>query len=158
MSKKPKSLVGYCGLYCGACGIYQGRVKQAVENLRLVIGAYGFDKIMPEVAKWEPAFQYYKEFEKVNDALIKLFGECPRCVSGGGDPGCAIRKCCKEKAYTTCVDCADMEKCDKLKQRDWTSKALRKIKASGVENWAEEIQRKVDAGFCYLDEKIRSTC
>jgi hypothetical protein len=46
-----------------------------------------------------------------------------------------------------------MEKCDKLKQRDWTSKALRKIKASGVENWAEEIQRKVDAGFCYLDEK-----
>jgi hypothetical protein len=153
LSKKPKSLVGYCGLYCGACGIYQGRVKQAVENLRLVIGAYGFDKIMPELAKWEPAFQHYKEFEKVNDALIKMFGECPGCVGGGGDPDCIIRKCCAQKGYAVCSDCAEMDKCEKLQQREWALKRLRKIKVQGARNWAEEMQIKVDGGYCYLDEK-----
>ncbi|MEM2058924.1 MAG: hypothetical protein QXO76_11855 [Thermoproteota archaeon] len=53
MSKNPRELVGYCGLYCGACGIYQGRIKLAVENLRKVINAYGFDRIAPELAKWD---------------------------------------------------------------------------------------------------------
>jgi len=81
-----KSLVGYCGLYCGACGIYQRRIKQAVENLKQIIGAYGFDKMMPELAKWEPSLQHYEKFEKVMAGLIKLFGECPGCGDGGGKP------------------------------------------------------------------------
>jgi hypothetical protein len=50
--------MGYCGLYCGACGIYWRRIKLAVENLRKVIGVYGFDKISPELAKWNPLFQF----------------------------------------------------------------------------------------------------
>jgi len=51
MGENPRSLVSYCGLYCGACGIRQGRIKQAIENLRKMLGAYGFDKITPELAK-----------------------------------------------------------------------------------------------------------
>ena len=80
MTVDPKNLIGYCGLYCGACGIYQGRITQVVKNLRKVIGAYGFDKIAPELAKWEPTLQYYAEFEKVMDGLVKLFGECLGCI------------------------------------------------------------------------------
>jgi hypothetical protein len=64
-----KDLVSYCGLYCGACGIYQRRIKQAVENLRNVIEAYGFDKIYSELVNYEPAFQHYAEFEKVLDGF-----------------------------------------------------------------------------------------
>jgi hypothetical protein len=30
---------------------------------------------------------------------------------------------------------------------------LRKIKVVGVGKWAEGMQKKVDAGYCYLDEK-----
>ncbi|MEM3523776.1 MAG: hypothetical protein QXU11_12405 [Thermoproteota archaeon] len=67
-------MVGYCDSYCGACEIYQGKIKQAVENPRR-ISAYGFDKTMPELAKWEPAFQHYTEFEKVMDGLVKIFGK-----------------------------------------------------------------------------------
>jgi hypothetical protein len=51
MDSSSENLVGYCGLYCGACGIYQGRIKQAVENLRGVIQAYGFNKISAELAR-----------------------------------------------------------------------------------------------------------
>ncbi|MGQ9506682.1 MAG: hypothetical protein ACUVTB_02330 [Candidatus Bathycorpusculaceae bacterium] len=61
MEKINKNLVGCCGLYRGACGIYKGKIKQAVENLQGVKKAYGFDKIAPELAKWEPAFQHYAE-------------------------------------------------------------------------------------------------
>jgi len=153
MGESPRSLVGYCGLYCGACGIRQGRVKQAVENLRKVLGAYGFDKITPELAKWEPAFQHYAEYEKVLDGFVRLLGECPGCVSGGGDPNCALRECSKKRGYATCADCPEMDTCVKLKRYRWTSKALLEIRAEGADRWAKEMERKVSEGFCYLDEK-----
>jgi len=51
----PASLAGYCGLYYNACGIRQEKIKAAVNNLRDIIVSYGFDKIMPELAKWEPS-------------------------------------------------------------------------------------------------------
>lgn len=147
-------MIGYCGLFCGACGISQGRIKKAVENLRGVIGAYGFDKIAPELAKWEPAFEHYTEFENVMNGFVKIFGECSGCIKGGGDPNCAVRECCKQKGYATCAECADMEKCEKL--RRYGSRALegvRKIRTMGNDRWAGEIQKKVDAGYCYLDER-----
>lgn len=153
MKENTKKLVSYCGLYCGAYGIRQGRIKQGVENLRKVICAYGFDKIAPELAKWEPSMQHYPEFEEVMNGLVKLFGECPGCVEGGGDPGCAIRTCCKQKAYAICVDCADMDKCEKLERYGQASRRLQEIKTKGVENWAERMQKKVAKGYCYLDNR-----
>lgn len=153
--KKTNALVGYCGLHCGACGIYQGRIKQAVGNLKGVIGAYGFDKMMPELAKWEPSLQHYAEFEKVMSGLVKLFGECPGCAGGGGDPSCAVRQCAKGKGFVTCVECAEMDGCKTLKRYSWTKDRLQKIKADGFSKWLCEMQKKVAAGYCYLDEKTK---
>jgi hypothetical protein len=153
LNKSARNLVGYCGLYCGACGIYRGRIKQAVENLQGVIRAYGFDKMSSELAKWEPSLQHYKEFEQVMNGLTKLFGECPGCAEGGGDPTCEIRICCKQKGHTICVECTEMDTCKKLTQRDWTMKTLKAIKATGVKDWLADMQKKVKAGYCYLDEK-----
>ena len=154
MAVSPKDLVGYCGLYCGACGIYLGRIEQAVENLRKTISAYGFDKFAPELAKWEPAFQHYTEFENVLNGFVNMFGECPGCIKGGGDPNCAVRECCKQKAYTTCAECGEMETCEKIQRYGPRAlEGLQRIKAIGVDKWAKEMQKKVDAGYCYLDEK-----
>jgi len=152
LRKSPRKLVGYCGLYCGACGIYQGRIKLAVENLRKVIGAYGFDKIAPELAKWDPAFKNYAEFEKVLDGLVRLFGECPGCVAGGGNPDCVLRQCCRQKGYATCAECTEVNSCKELQSVGASLEGLKRIKAVGVDNWAEEMQEKVDAGYCQLDE------
>jgi len=154
LSVKSKNLVGYCGLYCGACGIYQGKIRQAVENLRKIIGYYGFDKISADLAKWEPAFQHYSEFEGVLDGLVKIFGECPTCVAGGGDPSCAIRLCCKPRGFTTCAECAEMETFEKL--RNPSAKVeLQKIKSMSIDKWTEEMQKKVARGYCRLDEKLK---
>jgi len=81
----PASFVGYCGLYCNACGIRQEKIKSAVNNLREVVAAYGFDEIMSELAEWEPSFKHYNEFNQVMNGLVKMFGDCPSCLQGGGD-------------------------------------------------------------------------
>ena len=152
MGGSAKELVGHCGLYCGACGIYQERIKQAIVNLRKVIGAYGFDKMASDLAKWEPAFVRYPEFESVLDGFARLLGDCPGCAGGGGDPRCAVRECCKEKDYAICVECMEFSSCEKLQRVVQSLDGLRRIKAVGVDEWAEEMQKKVDAGYCYLDD------
>ncbi len=47
-----------------------------------------------------------------------------------------------------------MEECGKI-QREKMRETFRGIKQQGVANWAEEMQRKVNASYCYLDEKTR---
>ncbi len=147
----PKALVGYCGLYCGACGIYQGAFKERVDQLRDIIKRYGFDKIMPELAKWEPALKHYKEFESVLDGLVKMFGSCPGCLGGGGDPDCKVRGCAKQKGYTTCAECKEALTCEKLKPYS-NQEMLERIREIGVANWAEDMSKKVESGFSYLKE------
>lgn len=146
------NLIGYCGLYCNACGIRQGKIKAAVGNLRDIIAVYGFDKLMPELSKWEPSFKHYNEFEQVMDGLAKMFGGCPGCLQGGGDPNCKVRSCAKEKGYRTCAECGEAETCEKLapyREGYGLVPALESIKQKGIEGYAEEMQRKVDDGYSY---------
>jgi len=153
---KPTDLLGYCGLYCGACGIYQGKIKTAVENLYNTIKAYRFNEIADNLAKWEPAFKHHKEFEQVLEAYKKLFGECPGCIQGGGDPECKVRICAKEKGYTTCVECKEMATCQLLEPWRKSPKfqqRMQRIKQVGATKYAQENDEKVKAGYCYLDEQ-----
>jgi hypothetical protein len=141
-------LVGYCGLYCNACGIRQGKIRRAVENLRSTITAYGFDKIMPELSQWEPSLKHYNEFEQVMNGLVKLFGDCPGCLQGGGDPNCKARSCAKQKDYRTCTECGEAENCESLTPyRKYYEAALKSIKQGGIRKYAEEMQKKVDKGY-----------
>jgi hypothetical protein len=153
---KPTNLIGYCGLYCRACGIKQGKIKTAVENLQNTIKAYGFDAFADQLANWEPAFKHHKEFGQVLEAYKKLFGECPNCITGGGDPECKIRPCAKAKGYTTCAECAEIETCQHLEQwrkRPDFNQRIQRIKQVGATKYAEEIENKVKTGYCYLDDK-----
>jgi hypothetical protein len=153
------SLVGYCGLYCNACGIRQQKIKTAVNTLRDIIAAYGFDKIIPELANWEPSFKHYKEFDQVMNGLVKLFGDCPGCLQGGGDPNCKVRSCAKQKGYRTCAECAVAETCEPLapyrKGYEGLAPALQDIRHKSLKKYAEEMQKKVAKGYSYLEEKGR---
>jgi len=47
-----------------------------------------------------------------------------------------------------------MDTCEKVKQYGpRASEGLHRIKTLGVDEWAEEMQKKVDAGYSYLDEQ-----
>gem|GEM_PF-4631776 len=82
----------------------------------------------------------------------KAFRECPGCVASSRDPNCIIRKCCRQKDYTICAECTEMNSCEKLRHLVGSLENLKRVKAVGVDNWAEEMQEKVDAGYCQLDE------
>jgi len=146
---EPRELVAYCGLYCGACAIYQGRFKERVESLRSLIRRFGLDKIMDQLAGLDPAFKHYPEFEQVMEALVRVFGSCPGCIGGGGDPGCKIRPCASGKGYTTCAECSEMDTCEALKRYPGNMEMLRSIKEQGLDSWLEEMQKRVEEGFCY---------
>ena len=153
----PASLVGYCGLYCNACGIRQEKIKTAVNNLRDIVAHYGFDKIMPELAKWEPSFEHYDEFNQVMNGLIKMFGDCPSCLQDGGDPDCRVRSCAKQKGYRTCAECGESETCEDLapyrKGYKRLTQALQSIRRNSIGGYAEKMQKKVDKGYSYLEER-----
>jgi hypothetical protein len=126
-----------------------------VENLQKVIRAYGFDKAVPELAKYDPVFKNYAEFEGVLNGFARLFGECPGCVAGGGNPNCDIRQCCKQKNYSTCAECVEMETCEKLLREVRSLENMNRIKALGVAKYAKEMQKRVDEGYCQMDEIIK---
>ena len=117
LNDNSESLESYCGSCCSVCGLYQGRVKKTVEDMRKVISTYGFDKIALELVNYEPAFQNYAEFNKVLesiDRLVRNLADCPGCVAGGGDPNCVVRECCKRKPHLSCVECVEMDVCKEM--------------------------------------------
>ncbi len=53
---------------------------------------------------------------------------------------CEIRKCCRDKGFFSCYECADFEVCEKLKIMEGLHyeamiKNLKEIKAVGLEEW-----------------------
>ena len=146
----PVELAAYCGLYCGACDIYQKRIGQSGKELRKVLDAYQFNEIATQV----PGLEDYETFYKVLNTIVTIFGQCPGCPKGGGPPQCDIRNCCKENGYKTCAECSSVP-CEKLKllldSYPQLGEDLQEIKKSGLEKWSQEQQEKVDKGLRYSD-------
>ncbi len=152
-------LVGYCGLYCGACAIYQQMIKKRGMQLLEVLNAYQFSEIAKEAEEWDPKLAHYPEFEDVLRSLMKMFGECLGCREGGGPPVCLIRDCCKEKGFSTCAECDKMP-CDKIEPQIQGYRGhlemLRRIREIGIDKWAEKMERKVQEGFSYIEVMVKS--
>jgi hypothetical protein len=146
----PLELVTYCGLYCGACDIYQQRIGKSGNELKKVIDAYKFG----DFAKLVPGLEDYDAFYKTLNTLITFFGQCQACQKGGGPPQCPIRICCKEKGYQTCAECPSLP-CEKLKplidSYPGLLENLKEIKEGGLEKWCQKQQEMVDKGFRYSD-------
>jgi len=65
--------------------------------------------------------------------------------------GCMMRECCKQKSLALCADCAEMQSCHKLARMAKALEESQSIKITGAEKWAEEMQKKVSNGYCYLE-------
>lgn len=153
------SLVGYCGLYCGACVVYQQMIKNRAMQLLEVLDAFQLREIAKEAKEWAPKLAHYTEFEEVLQSVMKMFGECPGCQAGGGPPVCVIRDCCKENGFSTCGECDKMP-CNKLEPQIQGYQGhldmLRRIREIGIDKWAKEMERKVKEGFSYIEVMVRS--
>jgi len=129
-----KNLIAYCGLYCGDCFGYEGKVADLARDLRKELRHAKFDRVVEGIPFKE--FRHYKECYEVLGALVRL--RCKNaCKGGGGNPFCKIRKCCQTKGFEGCWQCEEFETCEKLdflkpSHGNAHLKNLRKIKKQGV--------------------------
>ncbi|MCK4653259.1 MAG: DUF3795 domain-containing protein, partial [Candidatus Cloacimonetes bacterium] len=93
-----KNLIAYCGLYCGDCFDYQGKIANLARDLRKELRQVRFDK----TAEYLSSMSFFKVLEnypqcyEVLGTLVKF--RCKRtCRGGGGPPFCKMRKCCQKK-------------------------------------------------------------
>ena len=136
-----KELIAYCGLYCGDCFAYQGKIADLARDLRKELRQSKFDKTaetLSELSFFE-VFKGYKQCYEVLGAMVKL--RCKKgCKNGGGPPFCKIRKCCQKKGIDGCWLCDEFETCEKLdflKQNHGIGhiKNLRKLNKKGVDEF-----------------------
>lgn len=145
-------LACYCGLYCGACAIKNGQIRDTAGALQRMLNAYSYAQWAPTLAEFVPATKHYPEFDGVLKWLTTQ--DCAGCPDGGGNPACAIRICAREKGLAGCWAC-DEEPCEKLGEIDGgypgAAENRQRIREIGLEAWLAEQRAEVEAGFSYLD-------
>lgn len=140
MNNEKKKLIAYCGLYCGDCFGYKGKIADLARDLRKELRQEKFDIIVKGIPF--KAFKNYKECYEVLGALVRL--RCKNtCRGGGGNPFCKIRKCCQKKNIDGCWECKEFETCKKLdflKANPGNAhiKNLRKLTKKGIQDFLKE--------------------
>lgn len=136
-----KNLIAYCGLYCGDCFAYKGKIADLARDLRKELRDVKFDRTAESLSSLSffEVFKNYKQSYDVLGAMVKF--RCKRaCKGGGGPPFCKIRKCCQKKGIEGCWECDEFETCNKLdflkeNHGDAHIKNLRKIKRAGLDDF-----------------------
>jgi len=145
-------LTAYCGLYCGACAIKNGQIRDGAKALQGMLKAYSYAEWAPTLGDFVPAVKGWPQFEGVLEWLTAQ--DCPGCMGGGGNPECAIRLCAKERGLVGCWECNE-DPCEKVQEIDQGYPAAResrqRIRDTGLEAWLAEQAAQVEAGFSYLD-------
>ena len=140
-----KRLMGCCGIYCGACFAYRGKVASRAAQLKQELEKERFRRIA-SAFKWVGD---WRQFSRWLYWLTKF--KCKGCQTGGGWPWCSIRRCCQRKGYTSCAEC-ELMPCEKLewitrRYKGWNLRNLKRIRQVGTKQWLKEQAQKVRAGF-----------
>ena len=138
-------LLAYCGLYCGDCPAHTGEIADAAQNLLDVLTKFKIDQLATIVFPKE--FGDYATLQKSLEFLRNA--RCTTICRLREDTAvsCPIRKCCKNKGFFACHECADFEGCEKIKtfMQGFHAEAcianLKSIKELGVESWLEKGNR-----------------
>ena len=141
MHKEDQKLIAYCGLYCGDCHGYKGRVPNLARDLRKELRDTKYDKFAKGISRYDfgKILKKYNDCYQVLGAMVKF--RCNLgCRQGGGPPFCKIRKCCQKAGIQGCWECDELETCDKLDflkgvHGDGHIKNLKKIRKKGVKEF-----------------------
>lgn len=141
--KNKQKYVAYCGLYCGDCPWYRGKVADMARDLRKELRDIKFDKLAEFIADY-PQFAVFKNYPQCYDVLGSLMkARCNTpCQEGGGPLSCKIRKCCQKRSIKGCWQCPELDRCDKLDyltpgHGDAHIRNLRMIRRKGLDAFLE---------------------
>jgi len=152
-----KKLIGYCGIYCGKCGMYKGRIiAKVADDLKELIGTHGYPEWVPKFGGIDFKFA---EFQKGLAYFTKESSGCycqEPCKAGGGVPGCKIKECAKEKGIEICFQC-DKFPCKTLskffKNHPDYFKECERFKKLGMEEWLKLQIQEAEEGYCQVNRK-----
>ena len=138
-----KNLIAYCGLYCGDCHGFTGKIPDLARDLRRELRKIHYDRFASFISSFSfgKNFKNYDECYKVLGAMVKF--RCRNgCRSGGGSPYCKIRKCVQKNDLDGCWECTKFDICKELKflenvHGDAHIKNLRNIKKNGKKEFIE---------------------
>jgi hypothetical protein len=157
MSEKGEdpNLIAYCGLYCGDCHGYAGKIPDLARDLRKELRQVHYDKFAAFISTYSfgKDFKNYDECYNVLGAMVKF--RCRKgCQGGRGSPFCKIRKCAQKKELDGCWKCSEFETCEELKflepvHGDAYIKNLKTVKKKGKNEfvkgktfWYSPIKKK----------------
>ncbi len=135
-----RNLVAYCGLFCGDCYRYKGKVAGLARDLRKELRQEKFNNTAEKMSE-NAFFAVFKDYRKCYEVLgeiVKL--RCKRTCQGGGPPVCKIRECCRMKNIEGCWQCDESETCQKLDflkpfHEDAYLKNLKILKNAGIDSF-----------------------
>ena len=144
-----KKYVCYCGLYCENCAV-KVKVEPAAKCLYDEMKSAGFEDVISFIPGGEGFWSFLKGM--TDDGI------CVSCRDGGGDPGCAIRVCAKEKGVDICALCDDYP-CDTIAGFLERHPALDNdnilLRTKGWAIWSVLQDERMYEGYTYQDERSR---
>jgi hypothetical protein len=150
--KQDETLIAYCGLHCGDCVIYGGKIADLSKELLSRLKESEFNRLALGLSTMFPDLKSLKNYEQFCDVLAALnWVRCHKiCRQGGGTTGCKIRACCSEKSIEGCWVCEQSENCELLAwlkpiHGNGYAKNLRIIREKGKEVFLREERFWYDA-------------
>jgi hypothetical protein len=144
------TFITICGLHCKLCSA-RGRTPAQAQALRETLEKDGFPVWGPSV------FPNFEAFWALLSDLADLDKACPGCRAGGGDPGCAIRACARERGVELCPLCDEFP-CARIQQfaRKYPTLLIdgERLKTIGINAWIAEQEERARCGFIYSDCRI----
>ena len=145
-----KEYICYCGLYCENCAV-KAKVTPAAKALYDEMLKAGFEAVIHYIPGGDGFWPFLKNMADE--------GICISCQDGGGDPGCAIRICAREKAVEMCALCDDYPcvKFDAFQGFGIYKKDNDLLREQGMEAWAKLQDERRSNGFTYSDDRHEPT-
>lgn len=137
----------YCGLYCENCAT-KAKVEPAAQVLYDEMKKAGFEEIMQFLPGGEDFWKFLKSMAEN--------GTCGSCQDGGGNPGCTVRICAKEKGVDLCALCKSYP-CERFDAFFEGYPILKHdnavLRDQGMDAWAKLQDERRAKDFTYSDEK-----
>ena len=140
-----KKYTCYCGLYCENCAV-KAKIGPASKFLYDEMKKAGFEEIIHFIPGGDAFWPFLKDMADN--------GICNSCREGGGNPGCAVRKCAKEKNAEMCALCENYP-CETFSNFFVGYPTLKQdnilLRDKGMEAWAKVQDERRASGFTYTD-------
>ena len=154
-----KKLIGYCGIYCGSCGMFRRRIyaKIAQEFLEVIKAAGYPDELTINPNGVKPDFDF-NEFLKGVEYFCKedSGAYCQEPCKQDGGVLCKNRPCIRERGLEICYECKDFP-CEHfsetLEKYPEKLKDYERFKKLGFEGWIRVYAERAEKGYANATRK-----